>query len=126
MERDSKLKANAQSLRKNMTKEENLLWYNFLRKYPLQFRRQYIIGSYIVDFYCHKAKLAVELDGSQHYTPQQLEKDAGRTKYMESLGIRVLRFTNLEVLQQFQAVCQAIHEEAQNSFSRGEAGSEAD
>ncbi len=126
MERDSKLKANAQSLRKNMTKEENLLWYNFLRKYPLQFRRQYIIGSYIVDFYCHKAKLAVELDGSQHYTPQQLEKDAGRTKHMESLGIRVLRFTNLEVLQQFQAVCQAIHEEAQNSFSRGEAGSEAD
>lgn len=120
MERNSKLKGNAQNLRKNMTKEENLLWYNFLRTYPLQFRRQYIIGNYIVDFYCHKAKLVVELDGSQHYMPQQQERDASRTKYLESLDIRVLRFTNLEVLQQFQAVCQTIDEEAQNTLPRGE------
>ncbi len=122
MERNSSLKPNAHNLRRNMTKEEHLLWYNFLRTYPLQFRRQYIIGSYIVDFYCHKAKLVVELDGSQHYTPQQQEKDVERTKYLESLGLRVLRFTNLEVLRQFHAVCQRIDEETQNSFSRGEAG----
>ena len=126
MERNEKLKSNAQNLRKNMTKEENLLWYNFLRTYPLQFRRQYVIGNFIVDFYCHKAKLVVELDGAQHYKLPEQEKDAERTRYLESLGLRVLRFTNLEVLRQFDAVCQAIHEEAQNSFSRGEAGSEAD
>ena len=126
MERNSKLKANSQNLRKNATKEENLLWYNFLRKYPLQFRRQYVIGNFIVDFYCHKAKLAVELDGSQHYMPQEQEKDVLRTQYLQSLGIKVLRFSNLEVLQQFQGVCEAIDREAKNGFSRGEAVSEAD
>ena len=125
MERNEKLKSNAQNLRKNMTKEENLLWYNFLRTYPLQFRRQYVIGNFIVDFYCHKAKLVVELDGSQHYKLPEQEKDAERTRYLESLGLRVLRFTNLEVLRQFDAVCQAIDEEAYNSFSRGEAGTPA-
>ena len=91
-----------------MTKEENLLWYNFLRKYPVQFRRQYIIGDYIADFYCHKAKLVIELDGSQHYEPQQSQRDHERTRYFESLGLQVLRFTNLEVLRQFRSVCETI------------------
>jgi len=91
-----------------MTKEESLLWYRFLSKYPFRFRRQYVIGDYIVDFYCHQAKLVVELDGSQHYEPEEAEKDRIRTKYLESLGLHVLRFTNLEVLQQFRAVCEAI------------------
>ena len=109
MERNPKLKANAQALRKNMTKEENLLWYQFLRRYPCQFRRQYVIGNYIVDFYCHRAKLVVELDGSQHYTPEEMEKDARRTRYLESLGLKVLRFTNLDVRRHFQDVCEAIN-----------------
>ena len=91
-----------------MTKEESLLWYRCLSKYPFRFRRQYVIGDYIVDFYCHQAKLVVELDGSQHYEPEEAEKDRIRTKYLESLGLHVLRFTNLEVLQQFRAVCEAI------------------
>ena len=85
-----------------------------------------MIGNFIVDFYCHKAKLAVELDGSQHYMPQEQEKDVLRTQYLQSLGIKVLRFSNLEVLQQFQGVCEAIDREAKNGFSRGEAVSEAD
>lgn len=103
------LKCLSQQLRKEQTKEENLLWYNFLRKYPMRFRRQYVIGSYIVDFYCHKAHLAVELDGSQHYEPEELQKDRQRTAYLETQGVQVLRFTNLEVLRQFDAVCEMIH-----------------
>ena len=103
-----------------MTKEESLLWYRFLSKYPMRFRRQYIIGNYIVDFYCHGAKLVIELDGSQHYEPKEAEKDKKRTMYLESLGLRVLRFTNLEILQQFRAVCEAI-DDAVNRFPRGEA-----
>ena len=109
MERSPNLKANAQALRKNMTKEENLLWYQFLRRCPCQFRRQYVIGNYIVDFYCHRAKLVVELDGSQHYTPEEVEKDARRTRYLESLGLQVLRFSNLDVLRRFRVVCEAIN-----------------
>ena len=108
MERNPKLKSNAQTLRKNMTKEENLLWYQFLRRYPCQFRRQYVIGNYIADFYCHRAKLVVELDGSQHYDPAEMEKDAQRTRYLESLGLKVLRFTNLDVLHRFRGVCETI------------------
>ena len=109
MERSPNRKANAQALRKNMTKEENLLWYPFLRRCPCQFRRQYVIGNYIVDFYCHRAKLVVELDGSQHYTPEEVEKDARRTRYLESLGLQVLRFSNLDVLRRFRVVCEAIN-----------------
>lgn len=109
MERNANLKGFSRKLRKEMTKEEALLWYNFLRKYPVRFRRQYIIGDYIVDFYCHQAKLVVELDGSQHYDPQEAEKDMRRTAYLQSLGLRVLRFTNLDVLQRFDAVRETIH-----------------
>ena len=104
-----------------MTKEESLLWYNFLSKYTLRFRRQYVIGNYIVDFYCHQAKLVIELDGSQHYEPEEIEKDRVRTAYLESLGLQVIRFTNLEVLQQFRSVCEAI-DTATNTLSRGEGG----
>ena len=121
MERNSKLTKRSQQLRKAMTKEENLLWHNFLKKYPLRFCRQYVIGNYIVDFYCHKASLAVELDGSQHYDPTEQERDAQRTVYLQSQGVRVLRFTNLQVLREFAGVCETIDKEAQNSFSRGEA-----
>lgn len=105
MERNPALKQNARELRKNQTKEERLLWNAFLSKFPLRFKRQYIIGSFIVDFYCHAAKLAVELDGSQHYNADGLENDRARTAYMESQGVMVLRFSNLDVLRQFENVC---------------------
>jgi len=113
MERNSDLKTNSRILRKNQTKEEALLWYNFLRKYPLNFRRQYIIGNYIVDFYCHKARLVVELDGSQHCEPDKAEYDRQRTAYLHSQGLAVLRFSNLDVLRQFDNVCSMIHASAQ-------------
>ena len=112
MERNEKLKKNAQALRKSLTKEEAQLWYQFLCRYPLRFRRQYVIGNYIADFYCHQAKLVVELDGSQHVTPEEMEYDTKRTKYLESLGLKVLRFSNLDVLKQFHSVCETIDIEA--------------
>ena len=108
MERNGKLKTNAQTLRKNMTKEEAKLWYQFLCRYPQRFRRQYIIGRYIADFYCHQARLVVELDGSQHYDPGKTEYDRIRTQYLLSQGLKVLRFSNLDVLQKFLSVCEAI------------------
>ena len=110
MERNKNLTPLSQKLRKNLTKEEALLWNAFLKKYPVQFRRQYVIGEYIADFYCHKAKLVVELDGSGHYEPESIQKDQKRTAYFGSLGITVLRFTNLEVMQQFRSVCKKIDE----------------
>ncbi len=91
-----------------MTKEENLLWYRFLRLYPVQFRRQYQIGPYFVDFYCYKAKLVVELDGSQHCEPEAQKYDQSRTAFLQKKGLFVLRISNLDVLRQFGAVCSCI------------------
>ena len=112
MEQNKGLKRNAQTLRKNQTKEEARLWYQFLCRYPLRFRRQYVIGNYIVDFFCHRAKLVVELDGSQHYDPDEKKKDAHRTAFLEAQSLKVLRFSNEEVKNQFQRVCEKIDMEA--------------
>ena len=106
--RNEKLLTNARNLRKNMTKEERHLWYDFLRDYPIRFRRQEIIGSYIADFYCSSAALIVELDGSQHYEEAGIIHDQERTEYFESLGLRVLRFSNYDVMSNFRGVCEAI------------------
>ena len=108
MERNQKLTSRSQTLRKMQTKEENLRWYQFLKHYPCQFRRQYIIGNYIADFYCHRARLVVELDGSQHFDTEGVEKDHQRTMYLESLGLKVLRFTNLDIHRSFRNVCETI------------------
>jgi len=91
-----------------MTKEEAHLWYQFLCRYPLRFRRQYIIGNYIADFYCHQAKLVVELDGSQHCAPEEIAYDLKRTAYLQSQGLQVLRFSNLDVMRRFEGVCKLI------------------
>lgn len=91
--------------KKSQTIYERKLWYEFLKQYPVRFRQQFIVGKYIVDFYCRKAKLAVELDGSQHFFEEGIEKDRIRTKYLEEQGITVLRFSNYEVENEFEAVC---------------------
>ena len=106
--RNSKLLHYARQLRKDMTKEERHLWYDFLRDYPAKFYKQKIVGNYILDFYCEQAKLAIELDGSQHYEDAGQEYDRLRTEYLESLGIRVLRFSNNDIKQNFRGVCEAI------------------
>ena len=108
--RDKKLNTYSRDLRNNATKQENHLWYDFLKLQPCQFYRQRIIGEYIADFYCHKAKLVIELDGAQHYENDALEYDAQRTEYLESLGLIVLRFTNRDVDEDFKAVCMMIEQ----------------
>ena len=110
MEKNQNLTENAQTLRKNMTKEETLLWYQCLCRAKYRFRRQYVIGNYIVDFYCHQAKLVVELDGSQHCTPENAEYDKKRTAYLESHGLKVVRFSNLDVTHRFREVCETIYQ----------------
>ena len=105
---NGKLTGRAQNLRKNMTREERRLWYEYLHNYPLRFRRQVTVGNYILDFYCAAAKLAVELDGSQHCEPAELLYDERRTAYLNSQGICVLRFSNLDVLRNLCGVCQQI------------------
>ena len=99
----------AKELRKNMTDEERKLWYLFLRDYKVRFQRQKAIGRYIVDFYCARAKLAVELDGSGHFTDEQEAYDKERTNYLNSIGISVLRYTNLELQRSFKEVCEDIN-----------------
>ncbi len=98
----------AKELRKNMTPWERKLWYNFLRSYPIRFQRQKTIGNYVVDFYCAKAGLAIELDGGGHYTPEQEQQDAERTIALQGMGVKVIRFSNLDVDKNFQGVCEYI------------------
>lgn len=95
----------AQNLRRNMTKEERHLWFDFLKHLPVPFRRQKVIGNYIVDFYCAQAKLVIELDGSQHYMDEGKEADGKRDAALSGIGLTVLRYSNLEVNQNFEGVC---------------------
>ena len=108
MEKNKELSERARALRRNMTKEEQKLWKLYLCRCQPRFHRQHVIGNYIADFYCHKAKLVVELDGSQHYTPEEKQYDEKRTKYLQSQGLQVLRFSNLDVLRRFGSVCAEI------------------
>ena len=102
------LTANARTLRKNLTKEERHLWYDFLKSYPVRFSRQKVIDNYIVDFYCHSARLIIELDGSQHYEENGLLKDKIRTERIKQRNLTVIRRPNNEVNKNFEGVCQYI------------------
>lgn len=88
-----------------MTPEEKQLWYHFLKNYPIRFNRQRPIGNYIVDFYSSKAKIAIEIDGCQHYEESNLIADAERTDFINSLGIDVIRFSNHDIKINFEGVC---------------------
>ena len=98
----------AKNLRKNATPQEKRLWYGFLSKYKIRFQRQKAIGNYIADFYCHKAKLVIEIDGSQHYTDKRSEMDGKRTAALEEDGLQVIRFSNKQVDTDFINVCRYI------------------
>ena len=99
----------ARELRKNMTKQEKHLWYDFLRFYPVKILRQKVIGKYIADFYCPKAKLIIEIDGSQHYEKDAVKYDKNRTEAFEELDMRVIRFSNHEIDYNFKSVCEKIN-----------------
>lgn len=107
---EESLKDKARELRNNATSQEDKLYYQFLRRFKVRIHRQKVIGYYIVDFYCHKAKLVIEIDGGQHFQDKKMDQDCLRTKYLESQGLIVLRFTNWEVDHQFPYVCQRIEE----------------
>lgn len=98
----------ARNLRKDATAQERHLWYDFLADYPVRFQRQKAIGEYIADFYCHRAKLVIELDGSQHSTEHGRREDAYRTETLAGYGLSVIRFENRQVDEDFARVCRYI------------------
>ena len=106
--RQAKAVNKAKILRKNATKQENHLWFDFLRKLPVRFYRQYTIENYIVDFFCPKADLVIELDGSQHYEPSAIEYDIKRTQTLNRHNLTVFRYTNRDINERFDAVCEDI------------------
>ncbi len=108
----------AKQLRKNMTKEERRLWYDFLRSYPVRFSRQKVLGKYIADFYSAEAKLVIELDGSQHYEDGNAEKDAERSAFLEGYNLSVIRIPNNEVSRNFHGVCEHIDLMVKQSLSQ--------
>ena len=115
---NKKIVPTARMLRKNMTKEERRLWYDFLRDYPIRFLRQKIIGRYIVDFYCAKAKLVIELDGSGHYVESGQQYDEERRIFLEGYGLTVIRIPNTEIYDNFQGVCEYIEILVKQSLSQ--------
>ena len=108
----------AKQLRKDMTKEERHLWYDYLRTHPARFSRQKVLGKYIADFYSAKAKLVIELDGSQHYMDGNMDKDRERTAFLEDYGLTVLRIPNDEVDRNFRGVCEYIDAAVGQSLSQ--------
>lgn len=108
----------AKHLRKNMTKEERHLWYDFLRNHPVRFSRQKILGKYIADFYSAEANLVIEIDGSQHYEDSVIMQDAERTAFIEAYGLKVIRIPNNEISKNFRGVCEYIDTEVKQSLSQ--------
>ena len=108
----------ARKLRKNMTKEERRLWYDFLKDYPVKFTRQKILGKYIVDFYCAKAKLVIELDGSGHFDDKAEVYDNNRTLFLNEYGLTVIRIPNNEFNKNFSGVCEYIDSFVKQSLSQ--------
>lgn len=111
---NKKLRPNATRLRKNMTKQEKHLWYDFLKSYPVRVNRQKMIDNFIVDFYCHKARLVIELDGSQHYQENDMEYDRQRTEILNAWELKVIRYSNFEIDNNFDSVCEDIENQINN------------
>ena len=114
----------AKNLRREMTKQERHLWYDFLKDYPVHFYRQRPIDGYIVDFFCFEAGLVIELDGEQHGAPEALEYDRIRTERLKAYGLMVLRFANGDVDRGFEGVCLAIHETVKKQLKQKERSAE--
>ena len=108
----------AKQLRKNATPQENHLWYDFLRHYPIRFQRQKAIDQFIADFYCHAAKLILEIDGLQHYEPNNKQYDDFRTERLQEYELTVIRFTNQQIDKNFEGVCAFIDKTVQNALDQ--------
>ena len=107
----------AKNLRKNMTSQEKKLWHNFLKNYPVRFQRQKTIDNYIVDFYCAKSRLVIELDGGGHYSPEQIEYDKERTSRLNNYNLNVIRINNNDIDNHFDDVCCYIDRLVRNSMN---------
>ncbi|UCB52350.1 MAG: endonuclease domain-containing protein [Candidatus Zixiibacteriota bacterium] len=109
---NKRLKGNARVLRRNMTDAERLLWSRIRRKQlkAYQFYRQKIIGNYIVDFYCPKTRLVIELDGSQHYGEEGMKRDKERDAYLKNVGLKILKFSDREVFENLNGVLEKMYE----------------
>ena len=118
IEKNNKLLNTAKILRRNMTDQEKHLWYDFLKNYPTKIYKQRIIENFIVDFYCHSVRLVIELDGSQHYTLKGKTHDAERTKILEKYGLYVLRFSNKDLDENFNGVCNMIDKTIQERMKQ--------
>jgi very-short-patch-repair endonuclease len=112
------LRARGRKLRHDPTPPERKLWYEFLSMHKEKFTRQKPLGTYIADFYCAEKQLVIEIDGDSHFTNKCERYDATRTSVLASSSLRVLRFTNTEVMQQFEAVCQQIEDALQTSENK--------
>ena len=116
--RNHKLLENARELRREMTPQEKHLWYDYLRYYPVKIYKQRIIDNFIVDFYCSQAKLVIELDGSQHFTPDGKHHDSLRTDVIEKYKLKVIRFSNNDVDRKFNGVCSVIDRTIQERIEK--------
>ena len=116
---DGRLTPRAREMRRDMTRQEEKLWCGFLRSFPIRFQRQKVIGHFIVDFYCHEAGLAIEVDGGQHYSDYGMAYDAERSAVLERYGVEVLRFSNLDVDRKFGAVCEMIGVKVEERMGAG-------
>ena len=117
---NKKLTGNAKALKKNMTKEERHLWYDFLKQLPITVHRQKVIGKYIVDFYIAETKIAIEIDGSQHYEEEGIKKDIERDRYLNELGIKVIRYSDTDINSRFEGICDDLLKNLNtSSVSRG-------
>ncbi len=106
----------AKELRKTMTPWEIKLWTCFLRNYSVRFQRQKVIDNYIVDFYCAKARMVIELDGGGHYTEEQQKYDEQRTEILNKYKLQVIRICNIDIDNNFDNVCEYIDREVKKSL----------
>ena len=111
------LRKYAKELRKNATPWERKLWHYFLKDYSVRFQRQKVIGNYIVDFYCSKARVAIELDGGGHFTEDKIKYDNDRMEELKKQGVKVIRFYNIDVDKNFYEVCSQIDREVNKYLS---------
>ena len=114
---DPRLTSNAKALRRNMTKEERRLWYDYLRGLPIMVHRQKVLGPYIVDFYIAAARIVIEVDGAQHYEDEGRARDQARDAWLRKQGLKVLRYSNQDVNRNFYGVCQDIDREVRSAMS---------
>lgn len=117
---NAELKDRSRQLRKNMTRQERHLWYDFLRDYPVKVYRQRSVDWFIADFYCSRAHLVIEIDGGQHYTPEGQAYDTERSAVLQNYNLTVIRVSNADVDQNFSGVCAFIDRRIKEELSKWE------